>query len=148
MSFSPTPIPEPVDPLPPPPQPRPDPAAPFPRPATGPEPCLTPGSRALRLRRTAYGDAYLEAFWDFNMLRLIDHAFGVLASHGIDPGGPFPLVCATCQKPWPFPLVTGAAGWIIVVHRSGLLAEFGIPAGGDILAMLGRWVRAALPLHT
>jgi len=73
------------------------------------------------------------------LLRLIGHACWLLASHGISPAGPFPLVCATCQKPWPCPEITWAADWILAAQRLGFLDDFGLCLSDNVLAIVAAW---------
>jgi hypothetical protein len=144
-TFSPTPVPEPASPpAGPAPQPAPDPTIPSARPAGEPRSSLAARFAALVLTETPYAAAYLEAIWDGSLLQLLEHGFAVLVSHGIVPGGPFPLVCAACGELWPCPLVTAAADWILVARRHGLLEEFGMPLDERIVAILERWHRDGL----
>lgn len=117
-----------------------DPVIPFPKPTTGVQ--GSPSAfAAVVLSETTYEVGYPEAFWDYNFLRLIEHAFWVLSSHGIEPGGPFPLVCMACGQPWLCRLGAWAANWILVAQRHGLLDQFGLRVGDDILAIMERWCR-------
>jgi hypothetical protein len=90
---------------------------------------------------------YRAAFQDFNLLRFIEHAFWLLASHGIRPSGPFPLVCEACMKPWPCPEITWAADWTLTAKQLGLLEKFGLQVGEDIMAILASWGRDGTQLH-
>src|SRR6266511_5516894 len=111
--FSPTPIPEPANPPRRPPQPPPDPTP--------------PDNEAPRLI----------AVLDFNLLRLVEHAFSILASHSLSPSGP--LICVACLKPWRCLEVTWAADWTLAGKRRGFLDDGGLDVSDDILAVLACW---------
>jgi hypothetical protein len=115
--FSPTPIPEPANPL----------LRPLPQPPPDPVPA---DGEALWLTTLFLG---------LKRLRLVEHAFWIMASHGISASRPFPLVCAACQKPWRCPEITWAADWILSAQRLGLLNEVGLELSGDVLDILASW---------
>jgi|SRR5579859_674287 len=138
-SFSPTPIPEPVNP-PPSPQPVPDPTIPM---SWAVEPVST---AAAEYAAVALPDRCVDASWERNLLRLLEHAFWVLTAHGIGLGGPFPLVCAACSQAWPCPSISRATDWILVARRHGLLEEFDIHVSDNIVAIIERWHRNGLAL--
>ncbi|SRR6266508_1153824 len=131
-TFSPDPIPLPPSPPPPPPQPLPEPSPNFAF-RRGDQ---APSAKRQLQRRSAM---YRAAFSDFNLLRVTEHAFWLLASHGISSSGAFPPVCAACRQPWRCQQVIWAAGWILRARRLGLLAEFGLELSDDILALLATW---------
>jgi len=137
--FSPTPVPEPANPLPSP-QPQSDPTIPSPPPSVAEQLSET----AAEYRAFSRSGVDREAFLDHNFLRLIEHAFWLLASHCIDPRGPFPLVCAACSQAWPCPSIIWAADWILAARRHGLLEEFGIQITEDIAGIIERWHRDGL----
>ena len=86
-----------------------------------------------------YDALYLAAFRNYHELSLLGHAFWILASHGVSEGGPFPLVCAACQKLWRCPEIVWAADWILKAKRRGLLDQFDLELGDDVLALLASW---------
>jgi hypothetical protein len=120
-NYSPTPIPEPVDP-------------PLPPDAPDPlNPAPNPTARA----------AALAASCQRNLLRLTEHAFWVLVSHGVSLEGQLPLICAACQKPWRCPEFRWAADWILTAKRVGLLDEFALRLSDDVRAIVGAWAAAS-----
>jgi len=84
--------------------------------------------------------ARLGAFsFTVDLLRVAQHALGVLASHGISPSGPFPFVCVVCGQPWRCSDIVWATDWVLAAQRDGLLDEAGVYVSPDMVAILEHW---------
>jgi hypothetical protein len=70
-------------------------------------------------------------------LRLSEHAFWIVASHG--PARRDGGICAACQHPWRCPDAIWAAQWIAYTVETSLLERLGVELGGGVASMLATW---------
>jgi hypothetical protein len=94
-------------------------------------------SHELSLPESRSQTTRLDAFRKHSVLRLSEHAFWMVSSHG--PGGGDSSVCAACEKPWRCPDVVWAGQWITYAIWSGLLEQAGVQLSNDVVAILAPW---------